>query len=407
MLKRCVDVDDLLAAATAGQAGVAVLGLDAPGLDLAATDHLRRHGVRPVAVVPGGAPAEAARLRASRIGIQVLVDETDLDSLPAAVTSVEAEQPAIAPDEAAAFDDVGAARPAEALPGGRVIAVWGPGGAPGRTTLAAGLAAELARRRVRTLLVDADPYGGRRRPAPRRARRGVRPARGRPTGQRGAAGRSGSRGAARHRPSTSRCSPGCRGPTAGSRSGRACSRTRSRAGAGGGRRRGRHRLQPRGRRRARSGTRPARNQLTLDGARDRRRGRRGRFRRPGRPGAAGPRAGGAPRPDRRRTGDRGVVNRMRASLGWSGSDIVGMVEGYVRPAGVHFLPEDRAAADRALVAGTHARRAGRLATAPGAGRRCTTPWRPARCAVGSASGRADAGPAAGSGAEQQVEPVTV
>ena len=46
-----------------------------------------------------------------------------------------------------------------------------------------------------------------------------------------------------------------------------------------------------------------------------------------------------------------VVNRMRDSLGWSRRDIVGMVEGYVRPAGVHFLPEDRAAADRALVAG--------------------------------------------------------
>ena len=33
VLKRCVDVDDLMAAATAGQADVAVVGLDAPGLD--------------------------------------------------------------------------------------------------------------------------------------------------------------------------------------------------------------------------------------------------------------------------------------------------------------------------------------------------------------------------------------
>ena len=46
-----------------------------------------------------------------------------------------------------------------------------------------------------------------------------------------------------------------------------------------------------------------------------------------------------------------VVNRMRDSLGWSRRDIVGMVEGYVRPAGVHFLPDDRAITDRALVAG--------------------------------------------------------
>ncbi|MFG1921205.1 chromosome partitioning protein [Cryptosporangium sp. NPDC048952] len=43
---------------------------------------------------------------------------------------------------------------------GRVIAVWGPTGAPGRTTVAVGLADEIARLGVNTLLVDADPYGG-------------------------------------------------------------------------------------------------------------------------------------------------------------------------------------------------------------------------------------------------------
>lgn len=41
-----------------------------------------------------------------------------------------------------------------------VIAVWGPTGAPGRTTIATTLAAELAGRGVQTLLVDADTYGG-------------------------------------------------------------------------------------------------------------------------------------------------------------------------------------------------------------------------------------------------------
>ncbi|MDN5768009.1 MAG: hypothetical protein L0H96_06445 [Humibacillus sp.] len=42
----------------------------------------------------------------------------------------------------------------------RVIAVWGPTGAPGRTTLATALAAELAGRGDDVLLVDADTYGG-------------------------------------------------------------------------------------------------------------------------------------------------------------------------------------------------------------------------------------------------------
>jgi MinD-like ATPase involved in chromosome partitioning or flagellar assembly len=43
---------------------------------------------------------------------------------------------------------------------GQVVAVWGPTGAPGRTTIATGLAAEVASRDWPTLLVDADPYGG-------------------------------------------------------------------------------------------------------------------------------------------------------------------------------------------------------------------------------------------------------
>jgi hypothetical protein len=48
---------------------------------------------------------------------------------------------------------------------------------------------------------------------------------------------------------------------------------------------------------------------------------------------------------------RVVVNQMRSSLGWSESDIAGMVEGFSRVLGLHFLPEDRAAVDKALIAG--------------------------------------------------------
>ena len=49
-------------------------------------------------------------------------------------------------------------RPSRAA--GRVVAVWGPAGAPGRTTVAIGVADEAARLGVSTLLADADPYGG-------------------------------------------------------------------------------------------------------------------------------------------------------------------------------------------------------------------------------------------------------
>ncbi len=154
VLKRCVDIDDLLASASAGQADVAVLGLDSPGLDRAAVDHLRLHGVRPVAVVASGA-VEPGQARSSRIGIRALVADDELDALPAVVTAPEATPTAAHPS----VDP-----PAAPVPGpgatGRVVVVWGPSGAPGRTMLAAGIAGELARRERRTILVDADPYGG-------------------------------------------------------------------------------------------------------------------------------------------------------------------------------------------------------------------------------------------------------
>lgn len=41
-----------------------------------------------------------------------------------------------------------------------VVAVWGPTGAPGRTTIATSLSAELAGRGAEVLLIDADTYGG-------------------------------------------------------------------------------------------------------------------------------------------------------------------------------------------------------------------------------------------------------
>ncbi|MCA0437024.1 MAG: hypothetical protein LCH98_11135 [Actinobacteria bacterium] len=45
-------------------------------------------------------------------------------------------------------------------PPGRVVTVWGPAGAPGRSTTALALASEAARLGAATLLIDADPYGG-------------------------------------------------------------------------------------------------------------------------------------------------------------------------------------------------------------------------------------------------------
>lgn len=160
VLKRCVDVDDLLASAASGQAQAAVLGVDAPGLDAAAVEHLRAAGVRPVAVIDE-ASCEAAGARAARIGIPGVVTTGRLSDLPSVLTAPESPTP-VAGSSALPL----AGSPPGPIPetagseAARTIVVWGAAGAPGRSTVAAGIAAELARRCLPTVLVDADPYGG-------------------------------------------------------------------------------------------------------------------------------------------------------------------------------------------------------------------------------------------------------
>jgi MinD-like ATPase involved in chromosome partitioning or flagellar assembly len=337
VLKRCVDVDDLLAAASAGQADVAVLGLDAPGLDVSAVDHLRAHGVRPVAVVPTGA-LEPGRVRAARIGIAELVAEDGLDALPDAVTAAD-RAPAPSPEQA----------PAATGPGGPVIAVWGPAGAPGRTTVAAGVAAVLAQRDRRTILVDADPYGA-----------SVGQQLGIVDGVSGllaaarltVSGQLEERFASVQRGIDSHLSVITGLP-------RPDRWVELRSGAV-------HHLLESARRQAHVvvdtgfsleddpgpdfGSRPPRNQLTLAsleladevvvvGSAD--------------PVGLSRLVRGLAelRELVPATPLRVVVNRMRPSLGWSEKDVAGMVGGYARLSGLHFLADDQATVDRALVAG--------------------------------------------------------
>ncbi len=71
-----------------------------------------------------------------------------------------ARPPAASPGRAGSAA-VAFAGPAGGVPAtpGRVVAVWGPVGAPGRTTVAVTLAAELAQLGQSTMLADADTYG--------------------------------------------------------------------------------------------------------------------------------------------------------------------------------------------------------------------------------------------------------
>jgi MinD-like ATPase involved in chromosome partitioning or flagellar assembly len=354
VLKRCVDVDDLLAVATAGQAEVAVVGLDAPGLDAPAVDHLHRHGVRPVAVAPGSGPAgaasDAARLHASRIGVATLIAEGELAALPEAVATDEGPDP----DRV----DGDAAEDPEGRPGGRhrVVVVWGPRGAPGRTTVACALAGELATRGRPTVLVDADPRGG-----------------------------------------TVAQQLGVLDEVSGLLSAARLSVAGVlEEGFGGVQRRLRDHLTvvtglPRADRyvEVRPGvvehlleTAARESAVVVDVGSDLDDERVGDpTARPGRSsltlealgvadevvvvGAADPvglsRLARGLVELREVTGGRPVrvvVNRNRSTLGWSEREVAGMVEGFARVSGLHFLPDDRAAVDRALVAGRELRDGG-------------------------------------------------
>lgn len=152
VLRRCVDLSDLLAVVGSGQADVAVLSADLAGLDADAVRRLAAHDVRPLVVAEPGVDLDRVR----RLGVPVVGTAEEVPE------AVEALLAAPAPVGAPVAPDHGADLP-EA---GRVVAVWGPTGAPGRTTVAVGLAAALAASRATdaagrgVVLLDVDPWGG-------------------------------------------------------------------------------------------------------------------------------------------------------------------------------------------------------------------------------------------------------
>lgn len=150
--RRCVDLPDLLAAARTGAGQVAVVAEALPGLDADAVAGLRGCGAQVVAVLDR-AGDRAAEERLARLGVLVCLG-SDLDGLEEAVRAAAEGPTPQAVDVPGADAESGPDAP------GRLVAVWGPAGAPGRTTLAVSVAAELAARDLTTLLVDADPYGG-------------------------------------------------------------------------------------------------------------------------------------------------------------------------------------------------------------------------------------------------------
>ncbi len=171
VVRRCVDLPDLLAAAAAGAARAVLLSADLRRLD---RDALTRLAVARMAVIGLVAPGEElAERRLRQLGVtRVLPADTAPAGIAAAVALAVAEvqdgtaSRAYAEPHAAMPDlrDGGSEDflidPPAPHGTGRILAVWGPTGAPGRTSIAVGIAAELAQLGLPTLLIDADVYGG-------------------------------------------------------------------------------------------------------------------------------------------------------------------------------------------------------------------------------------------------------
>jgi MinD-like ATPase involved in chromosome partitioning or flagellar assembly len=197
VVRRCVDLAELISAAAAGLGRAAVVSADLTRLDREAIAYLGQCGVAVVGVTDPGDDDARHRLRNLGVARVVAADRAGSEIALAVIDAVQELAPSgggagagpADPDPAGgpwarpsapSRRDVAmrsAADPADALaavpswapdagagcsPGpamGRVVAVWGPAGAPGRTTVAVSVAGELAQRGASTLLIDADTYG--------------------------------------------------------------------------------------------------------------------------------------------------------------------------------------------------------------------------------------------------------
>ena len=355
--KRCVDLPDLLATANSGLVRVVLVSADLPGLDADSLAALRVAGVAAAVITPppGGREVE----RWGGLGADAVLGPDDLHGVVEVVLDLARQQDSPEPDPqvrpslptgGSAGRWAGEDDPVTTV--ARTIAVWGPGGAPGRTTVAVGLAAELAASGAEVLLVDADCYGG----AVAQHLGVLDEVSGVLAAVRAAnAGRLDAAALARV---ARQVAPRLRVLTGLPRADR-WSEVRATAF---------DRLlettrlvgdyvvldcgfslevaapdafaaPPVQRNHMSLAAVEAADELLVVGAAD--------------PVGLSRLARGLVELHERvpQGRPRVVVNRTRTSLGWGSHEIRGMVEGFVTPVGVHFLPEDRAGADRALVAG--------------------------------------------------------
>lgn len=141
---RCVDRIEVLAAVRGGNLD-AIVSIGAPGwLDRQTAEEAAAAGIQIIGLADNALEEE----RLERLGAKVLdAGVTAGDIIEACRTTTEPIARSVEPE--------GGARER-----GKLIAVWGPKGSPGRTTIAIELACELAAGGAETTLIDGDSYGG-------------------------------------------------------------------------------------------------------------------------------------------------------------------------------------------------------------------------------------------------------
>lgn len=169
VIRRCSELSELIAACQSGMARAAIVDDDAGELTASLADRVKAAGVALVVL----ADDSDARTRLDQLGVAHASPGLESAALAALVADAVQALEELGPERNARSS---LADPAEGLrkwelsggapdkdPGephrqGRVIAVWGPAGGPGRTTLALNLAAEAAAAGSAVILVDADTY---------------------------------------------------------------------------------------------------------------------------------------------------------------------------------------------------------------------------------------------------------
>ncbi|HET9021160.1 MAG TPA: hypothetical protein VFN34_04690, partial [Ornithinibacter sp.] len=186
LVRRCADLAELLSAGAAGVGRVVVVSPDLRGLDREALRHLAGHGIRAAGLVGPGDDEGERRLR--QLGVATILGPADdPGDVARALTGLADSSTSVASSSSDPDHSLGAgvrtvgwvdggagagdggflstmgrtdADAGESLPQPTpVTVVWGPNGAPGRTTTAVTLAASLAGAGLTTMLVDLDTWG--------------------------------------------------------------------------------------------------------------------------------------------------------------------------------------------------------------------------------------------------------